>query len=1405
MTRIREVVEVMSGYASAVTLREDFLDAARNRSRMERYMPIRSHRAAFQRLAASVLPGQRKRSLLLTGPPGTGKSHLLLMLANYLHNASDQPEVHSFLDNWAREDRPTADALRGRRASGRWLVVVCDYGSNDSFEEILLRSITDACGPERENFPGIMVTHYHEALRLLDKWKDSQARGDAAVDLYTGFERTLSEIAPGTPLDRLRQGLDGHRRESLDLFKQAHRRLLDIDFTPSQANLAQILREFLSSAEFKARYQGMAVLFDEFHYMLTDKRVSLPVWQEFAEMCWGGITGMAPCLFVAAAHRSLESYARGWEDFAKESDRIDEVPLTAEGIEDLIGAMVQPKDRSAAWQDEVAPAMNQLNALAECKAHGVFPDLPVDEFTQRISVGAYPMHPMATWCLLKLAGEIGSANRTAFTFFTGELAEGAEGSFPWFLDSHEIRIGNKLQLYTVDHLVDYFAHEARSENKELRDQQRSIVSNYESSLRALGELRAQRLFPEEEIEDHRCILKAALALSLAGLPVSDATLGTGLFLTTQPERQKLIGRLETLRSKGILYRNLLTGAYDFRSANSVDIERMIEEYKEDPDNLPTNLASELQGGVAVAQSWPDRKELARPERAGAPGKNEEWIEARGYNTTYQEDRRAAWVFVRPTDLEAGLAPPVGSGSGRAAVSLFEYYDLRRQAEGDGLGSYEAVCLYVICESPEEIRQATAAAAKNPHDRVLVAIPRAPIPVRDTIMNLRATVAVRKSSEYTGMSPSDRAKVDELYGSLQAGRLGQLVKLRQRYLGGTECTWYRKDGRILDAKPGSQHAALDLIMQELFSKRCRISRADFNRAHRYSLSDNRSVGRNVALKDAAEALLDLAHPVKIDTSYGEDKGEIKYLRKALFDNEVLQQLRTTSPRVMECRVQTNEASYEGNARPLTEMVRMVRNQAEGDPIRVSAFVETFTGPPYGLGQEALLLFFACVVRCFGDMLTIKRDADAVGAVQLKSLQDLLDLILGQYPTACMIRRSISEDERYLLNGLVALFSGQSISTGDQKFLGDALDATADWWEGLPAAARILALYEQPADGADVALRLIETMPTRASVGASQFLFENLQTVCGFAGDDLIKRKRAGEILAALGQAKALMEGTPGRLEAGIAENVRPIFGVTDATYTDLKDGMLAWFHALDESQKYAGAAWQSSESKSLVDVVSRMDTLEKALFAQLPERLGLGAVNNWTADHSTALVERIGNAKKRVDENAIKVPVPEVSVSAGLTLERAGKDFQVRYRGDAVLTVAPPQGACDVLVSTTDQDPSRPGAQVEAVKRARGFPVTGGNQTFWMVSRDADDLKSPVLKVVFVDQDAKYRIMAPAQPLLPGQQVTVSIALPSDIQSLRTSIRSMVDSVIQTHRLEPGKAADELDAIARDLRSRKAVS
>ena len=109
--------------------------------------------------------------------------------------------------------------------------------------------------------------------------------------------------------------------------------------------------------------------------------------------------------------------------------------------------------------------------LQDCTRLGLFTWLTAPKVRTKIIENIYPLHPMATFALLRLAQDVASNNRIVYTFFTQDEV----GSFVEYINNTAIEAEEKLNFYTADRLFDYFSAKLQSDNKELRDTVREYI------------------------------------------------------------------------------------------------------------------------------------------------------------------------------------------------------------------------------------------------------------------------------------------------------------------------------------------------------------------------------------------------------------------------------------------------------------------------------------------------------------------------------------------------------------------------------------------------------------------------------------------------------------------------------------------------------------------------------------------------------------------------------------------------------------------------------------------------------------------------------------------------------------------------------------------------------------------
>jgi hypothetical protein len=424
------------------------------------------------------------------------------MLANYFAYPSDLPEIEAFFKNYeiaqsevllkpgeVLKERKAA-SLKEARKTGRFLVALCRFSLNLDFEGALLRALEEALQKDESNT--LPYSHYQEALRRIKDW---ESRKNTA-HFYTDLEAAINKHYPDWTINDLIEGLKKYDEHALRAFKECYRVVTDSDFSFKKDNLRDIISDFLKDPEFKERYKGIVFLYDEFGAAIDANLVDYNTLLDFAQFCANSTLDKGgTVIFIGTGHKAFRNHGQIGDLNAETLEaRVSEIGLQTQGMEDIIAAIVQPMKDSPDWKQQIEPFSGKFTWFSnECNRLHLFNWLPAPKIKNNIIQNIYPMHPLATFALLRLAGEAGSDNRSVFKFFAPEFETGEEGwvnvqpySYPWFIENNDIAYQKKLNLYTADLLVDYFKDSLKSTNNRLVDRVKNAVINYEATLRELN-------------------------------------------------------------------------------------------------------------------------------------------------------------------------------------------------------------------------------------------------------------------------------------------------------------------------------------------------------------------------------------------------------------------------------------------------------------------------------------------------------------------------------------------------------------------------------------------------------------------------------------------------------------------------------------------------------------------------------------------------------------------------------------------------------------------------------------------------------------------------------------------------------------------------------------------------------
>lgn len=1374
-TRIAELIKTNPGYSAQVDLNQWFPDSVKNLATMRRYSPMVSHRQAFERIAGA-LDSKDKRVYLITGNYGSGKSHLCLMLANYFAYPSDQADVAQFLNNYAQEDSPAANKLRARRKKGRYLVALCDYDSTDDFGEVVLRAVLNAL--QEIGLADTLETPYAEARRKLEQLEADRESGQALVDYYGLFEQHLPHHLAGTNMKAFKQKLDpGLDHTALEVFKRLHREILRSPFTYEAGNLSAILRSTLASPAFREQFEGIVVFWDEFGYTLGNpNRLSLNVFQQFAQLCTEFDPKRGKLVFIATAHRDFSAYAPAWAaaDYSKIRDRVEQVNLLPEGLEDVIGAIVAPDKAHPLWQQEVFPKANPVWSqwVPASKSSGIFKWLvskpPV--FHDKILEGVYPLHPMATYAVIELAREVASQNRTVFTFFSSEKEDVYEdGSYLWYIHEFPLTAADgQLHFYTVDRLFDYFRPRLRTDNPDLTPRAKERIANYEASLTQLLRARNQNPLELSQADLIERILRTMLIYDLIDVHNSAENLLFGLNL--QPGgKAALEWQLVELAKFGVVHRNPTTRLYEFRRSDLFDADRAIEEYERNPEHLLGNLAAELESLAPLA-------------------KKDQHLSAKAYNAQYNEDKRMERCIVTLADLATA---PVVDG---ATATYFDLLEAQIEREVSRAGDFEGIALYVICEAQADISKARDWAAKNESKRIVVALPTSPIAFQDALLNLKAIIEIEKSPEAAHFTTQDKA----LVAQRRKMSFEAVEGLRNQLLDSHNLTWLGAHGKVLQVNANKPDDAATSVMQQLYTRRATFSHDDFNLTH-----DIRNFTKpHLSLQEAVNALLKLGSEVTIDPKQPDNRGEIRYLQRCLYQRGALT---TTHHRgaVSVVEVEHSLEKFESALPALADMIRDVQQLKEGARLSLPAFINKYRQPPYGQGSIALSLLFATLLRFFGDTIKIKKDDTAIGDMHIADFEIVADIIKGNYPNAFIQYREIQPGERKLINGTFGVFS-ESVSAAQANVTAtNAYDAVVAWFEDIPPVAPVADFYQEPEYAG--AVRFLAALDKVYAVDPHAFVLGELQTVAGYEADELVTPERADEILSALKVAKGQIEGTLERVQSLIFNGLCEIFYVEGNTWDDVADGIRAWYNGLDSNQRAPNASWHNEASKPLVQLCVDLSNPRDILLDKLPERpsYNFRRVRDWNANLVKNYLSKIHEGVEHIEFNRIKVTPPKREL-VGEYREEQGT---VYFAEALTLRLSHPEPSVRVLVTDTGVDPRQAVEERDEFQGSKEFDIARlvkagrGSITIKYVAQDEEGNWGVTETLLFFDEARENEIHRPPQlALLKEGKAPVHFVFPTTEAGFVRACQTFFASVLETGVVDQARLRQLVQEILEKLPS-----
>lgn len=1368
MTKIKDIIDIRSGYSDTVDIKNDFKMEEENKRRMATYRPIKSHREAFEIIAESPYIKDSKRCFILSGSYGTGKSHLGLIAANYFSIPSNIKEMESFFELYTEaeeEDKETnkkAQLLKNRRKEGKYLVCICDY-INGSFESLVLRAIKEAL--IRENVDTDEINSiYKQALKKIEDWDESENQY-----FFNEFVRVLENEYNLWTLGKIKKELSEYNKDAINIFKDIHKKITTADFDYSSDNLVDIISGLSESKVIREKFRGIVILFDEFDYQLRNKRFELDTFQKFGQTCLDSFTNNFPIVFVATTHKSFTSYKNVYNeaDFKTVSDRVKEIPMVTNGIEDIIGAVVVPRKESEGWQQEVLPNKNIFNQLAtQCGDLGIFNWLSKPKLRNKIIENIYPMHPLSTYALLELAKDLGSNNRSVFKFFSSMKDE--KGSYDWFVKNNDI-INNKkeLQLYTVDNLYNYFENTITTDNTELRNKIKDIVKNYETSLREYKRciINPDNLTLKSEI--YLKLLKMIVIFSMIDIPISFKNLKFGLNFTTENEEIELKNSLDTLAKYKIIFMNEQSHCYELKKSDALDVRELIKEKMEEENNVPINVFDEIKSIIKYKHIRKIKSFL----------KNNEFIEAKGYNLEYTEDKRFKIEFVTLKDAEN--------------KDLIENFlkIMRDENEKDG---YEGIVINIICETADELKKAKNIATMNEYDNVIIAIPTEESGIFNDVFTLKVAI----NTDTNSFSSQDLLMLSDIISQHD----DSLSRSLETYLDSKKVIYFGKDGCVLAQNNNDKYCAINKAMVRLFdNKRNIVKHEELNLSHKFKEK------KDFALKEAVENILCISKDISFNTQKAADKGDTRYIRNVLHQYSLIKEYNKQGDLKI-CQVNVDLDSYKRNFPALADMIQTIKN-SQGD-INLLKFINKYVCE-YGLGYNSVILFFSFILRYFKDNIMIIQDVNEVGSLKVETYDTVLDIIYyRKYRNSVIRYKEISKSQKLLVKGLYEIFSLNKNENSDNATIDELYNIMKDWYKNLNEINKVKEIYND-----EIVSEFLHDFGRISYVNSHTFILEGIQRIFGYELDDLILDDDAKIIIEKCKVTKETVENGYYRIREKIFNELKKVFNSQAVTEDSLMSEIKQWYNGLTELQRNPNTNFQDLNSEVIVRSLKMDLSFEELFLRQLPGMSGykLGNVEDWLVDNSDKFVQKIANSKKHIESICI-VDEPIYEIEGEILNKNVSSSINtidIDYKDEITVIIKAKDSHRYIYLTSNGSDPKKDNSQREEETQEIIYK-SSENESLKFVSNDQEGRFSNVVTLNINNENKKYEVKVVERKEIAKQiemketeqdeepiikvEPKIEVILPKDGESLKRCFKSIIQTSKDNYKI----SSDEFKKVLQDL-------
>lgn len=558
-------IKVSQAYSRSVNVKYDW----DNHDKISSFIPTIKSAEILEQILDSLNDENKtsdlKRSNILVGSYGTGKSHLTLLLSYILRNDKNKKVV---LKPILEKINNLSSALRQKILDfiDKKYLIVNISGNLESFEKILMLSLKEALKNEKLDEKINLKTKFDAAIKKINNWKELYP--EQFDNFINEFNKALSN-KKNTNADHIISELKILNSKYYEVFLKVYSKLtygsnFDENFDIAVTDIYREVSEKIK----KYGYEGIIVIFDEFgkyfekYASKVNSNFSSNI-QDFAEMCNKSSELNINLLLIT--HQEISQYANNLSvefknEWLKVEGRFNHFFNidTSGKIYEMIASIITNENM------EVTKIVSDGLRTKINKYEKLFSNYIKKDNILNIIKRCFPIEPHCLLALPFLSNKLAQNERTIFTF----LCNDEENSFQNFIKDNKFNEKNCLDnTYGCSNLYDYFEELIKKDNK--------LGGNH--IIWKKVQIALQKIANLENTEILKKIIKTLAIIMIVNeyklLPPTAQSIEDALNIT-----EDIDDYLKILAENKIFIKSVKNGYYRFIEGSNIDISKEIDKY-----------------------------------------------------------------------------------------------------------------------------------------------------------------------------------------------------------------------------------------------------------------------------------------------------------------------------------------------------------------------------------------------------------------------------------------------------------------------------------------------------------------------------------------------------------------------------------------------------------------------------------------------------------------------------------------------------------------------------------------------------------------------------------------------------------------------------------------------------------